>query len=78
MQRVAAVAGLEVIAARHGITPAQARTCLSTQAGLDRLIQMQQAGTRYGVTGTPAFAVNGRIAGSVYDWATLEPLLRGR
>jgi len=78
MQRVAAVAGLDAIAARHGINAAQARTCLSNQAGLDRLMQMQQAGTRYGVSGTPTFSVNGRIAGSVFDWATLEPLLRGR
>lgn len=78
MQRVVAAAGLDAVAARHGINAAQAQACLSNQAGLDRLIQMQQAGTRYGVTGTPAFAVNGRIAGSVYDWATLEPLLRGR
>ena len=78
MQRVVAAAGLEAIAARHGVTPAQARACLSNQAGLDRVIQMQQAGTRYGVSGTPTFAVNGRIAGSVFDWATLEPLLRGR
>ncbi len=78
MQRVAAAAGLDEIAARHGVTPAQARACLSNQAGLDRVIQMQQAGMRYGVSGTPTFAVNGRIAGSVFDWATLEPLLRGR
>lgn len=78
MRRVVAASGLDTIAARHGITPAQARACLSNQAGLDRVLQMQQAGMRYGVSGTPTFAVNGQIAGSVHDWATLEPLLRRR
>ncbi|MGQ0659880.1 thioredoxin domain-containing protein [Sphingosinicella sp.] len=78
MRRVVAAAGLDAIAARHGITPAQQRACLSNQAGLDRVLQMQQAGTNYGVTGTPTFAINGRIAGSVHNWASLEPLLRGR
>ncbi len=78
MRRVVAASGLDAIAARHGITPAQTRACLSNQAGFDRVLQMQQAGANYGVTGTPTFAINGRIAGSVHDWATLEPLLRGR
>ena len=78
MRRVAAAAGLDAIAARHGVSPAQQRACMSSQAGLDRVIQMQQAGQRFGVSGTPTFAINGRIAGSVHDWAALEPLLRGR
>jgi protein-disulfide isomerase len=78
MQRVVSVAGLDAIAARHGVSAAQARTCLSNQAGLDRLVQMQQSGANFGVQGTPTFAINGRIAGTVRDWATLEPLLRGR
>lgn len=78
MQRVASAAGLDAIAARHGVTPAQARTCLSNQAGLDRIVEMQRAGANFGVQGTPAFAINGQIAGTVHDWATLEPLLRGR
>ncbi|MDQ8756571.1 thioredoxin domain-containing protein [Sphingosinicella sp. LHD-64] len=78
MQRVVSVAGLEAIAARHGVNAAQARTCLSNQAGLDRLVQMQQSGANFGVQGTPTFAINGRIAGTVRDWATLEPLLGGR
>jgi protein-disulfide isomerase len=78
MQRVASAAGLDAIAARHGINAAQARTCLSNQAGLDRIIEMQRSGASFGVQGTPTFAINGRIAGTVHDWATLEPLLRGR
>lgn len=78
LRRVAAIAGLDAIAARHGVTPAQADTCMADQARLDRVIQMREAAGRYGVTGTPTFAINGRIAGSAGTWATLEPLLRGR
>lgn len=78
MQRVVAATGLDAIAARHGVDPARQRACLADQAGLDRLARLREAGARFGVQGTPTFAINGRIAGSVSDWASLEPLLRGR
>lgn len=78
LRRVATIAGLDAIAARHGVTPAEADSCMAEQARLDRLIQMREAASRYGVTGTPTFAINGQIAGSAGTWATLEPLLRGR
>ena len=76
MRRVIEIAGLDEIAARHGVDAARARTCLADQAGLDRIVQMQRAGANFGIEGTPSFAINGRLAGSVRDWATLEPLLR--
>lgn len=76
MRRVVEISGLGEIAARHGVDAARARTCLSDQAGLERIVEMQRAGASFGVTGTPSFAVNGRLAGSVHDWASLEPLLR--
>ena len=78
MQRIVAWVGLDAIAARHGITAAEARACLADQAGLDRIIAMREAGTAAGVTGTPSFAVNGRLLDHVHDWATLEPLLTAR
>lgn len=77
IRRTIAIAGLDAIAARHGVTAAQANRCV-TQAALDRLTQMQQAGSNFGVTGTPTFAINGQIAGTAHDWASLEPMLRGR
>lgn len=77
MQRVVAAAGLDAVAARHGLNAAQQRACLSNQAGLDRVIQMQQAGNRYGVTGTPTFSINGQIV-SANTWPAIEPLLRNR
>lgn len=77
VRRVAAASGLDLLAARYGVTAAQQRTCLSSQAGLDRVVQMQNAGARYGVNGTPTFAINGQIV-SANNWAGIEPLLRGR
>jgi protein-disulfide isomerase len=75
MQRIVAWTGLDAIAARHGINAGQARACLSDQAALDRIIEMRRAGAELGVNGTPSFAINGRLAANVHDWASLEPLL---
>ncbi len=79
MQRIVALLGLDTIAARHGVPVSAQRTCLADQAGLTRLAEMQQAAARdFGVSGTPSFVVNGRLAANVHDWAALEPLLRTR
>ena len=78
MQRIVAWAGLDAIAARHGVTADEARACLSEQARLERIVAMRQAGEEAGVNGTPTFAIDGRILAGVYDWAALEPLLRAR
>ena len=77
MQRMVALLGLDAIAARHGIAPAQQRACLANQAGLDRIGELQRAAEGLGVTGTPTFFINGRMA-PANTWAGIEPLLRGR
>ena len=77
MQRAVTLAGLDELAARHGVSAAQARACMSNQAGLNRILEMQQAGSRAGVNGTPTFAINGRIV-EANIWAGIEPLLRGQ
>ena len=78
MQRLVQMLGLDAIAARHGIAPAQQRACLADQAGLDRIGQVVQAAqSEHSVTGTPTFVINGRPVGG-QNWATFEPLLRGR
>ena len=76
--RIAAIAGLERIAARHGVTPARARACLTDRNNLVRIAGVKQNGERLGVDGTPSFLVNGRLARGVHDWTQLEPLLRLR
>jgi protein-disulfide isomerase len=77
MQRIVAMLGLDAIASRHGLTPAQQRTCLADQAGLDRIGTMKQEADAAGVRGTPTFFINGQMA-QVNTWAEIEPLLRGR
>jgi protein-disulfide isomerase len=75
--RIAAIAQLDTLAARHGIGAEQARACLADQAGADRVEAIRAAAESAGITGTPSFVINGRIAPNVHDWAALEPLLRG-
>lgn len=77
IRRVSTLVGLDGIAARHGVTAAQAQACLTSQAGMDRLVNMVRAGSAAGVQGTPTFAINGRIV-EANTWGSLEPLLRGR
>jgi protein-disulfide isomerase len=70
----AAATGLDAIAARHGVTAARARACLTDPARLAQVRAMKEAGTAAGVTGTPTFTINGGAAFPL-DWAGLEPLL---
>ena len=75
LARAAEFAGIPQLAARHGITPAQSRRCLSDQAALDRLSKMAEAAEAQGVQGTPTFFLNDGNIGT-HTWATLEPILR--
>lgn len=73
--RIAELAGITQLAARHGIAPAQSKRCLTDQAAFDRLGKMSEAAQALGVDGTPTFFLNGANIGS-HSWATLEPILR--
>ncbi|MFL6735367.1 MAG: thioredoxin domain-containing protein [Sphingomicrobium sp.] len=75
LARLAEVAGLIAVGAKHGIPPAQAKRCLADQAALDRLGKMAEAASERGVHGTPTFFINGANIGT-HSWATLEPILR--
>ena len=74
-QRVAAVTGIDAIAARHGLDAAAARTCLADQAAADRLAAIKAEAEAIGVQGTPSFTINGVLQPNVHDWATLAPLI---
>lgn len=74
-QRIAAAAGLDAIAARHGIDAAEASACLADQAGADRVRAIMAAAESIGVQGTPSFTVNGALQQNVHDWAALAPLI---
>jgi protein-disulfide isomerase len=73
--RVAALGGLDAIAARGGVTEARAKACLADKAGITQLVEMRRAAQEaHQVTGTPTFLING-VKASAHDWTTLEPLL---
>jgi protein-disulfide isomerase len=73
--RVAELGGLLALAAPHGVTPARGKLCLGDKAALERLGKIHEAGQALGVTGTPTFLINGRVA-PARDWASLQPLLK--
>lgn len=76
MVRVAREAGLDAIAARHGVGADALAACLADPDRAETLVLMQQAAERdFGVDSTPSFAVNGRLVPGVHDWSALEPLL---
>jgi protein-disulfide isomerase len=77
-QRLAPMLGLDRIAARHGLTPAAQRACLSNMANFTQLETISsQANSQYGVTGTPTFVINGRVVNDTHVWSGIEPLLSG-
>ena len=79
VQRVVPLLGLDRVAARHGITPAAQRACLTTQTNYDRIEAMARAAhDQHGATGTPTFVINGRTVTDTNVWAGIEPLLGGR
>lgn len=72
--RTTELLGLTGIAARHGVSPARARTCLADPANLRQVVGMVAAAERLGVDSTPTFLLNGRLLGP-QNWASLQPLL---
>lgn len=60
-----------------GMTEVRARACLNDKAAIDRIAaRAKVAGDTYKINGTPTFIVNGNVAANIYDWASLEPVLR--
>lgn len=72
----AQLAGLQQWAAQRGVPTARQQQCLSNQAEIERLVQMNaDAGSTYDVQGTPTFLINDKVVeGST--WATLEPKIK--
>ena len=73
--RVAAIGGLDALAAKAGITPAKARKCFADTAATEKLVAMRAVATeQYKLEGTPTFIINGKTT-HAHDWAALKPLL---
>ncbi|HEX8215226.1 MAG TPA: thioredoxin domain-containing protein [Allosphingosinicella sp.] len=75
LARVADLGGLTTLAAGSGISPQQAKKCLSDEAAVQRLADMYEAAAKLGVDGTPSFSINGALV-HAHDWAELAPLIR--
>jgi protein-disulfide isomerase len=75
IMRMADVAGFRPIAARFGLTPAQANRCLADPKGLQRLLDVTQKAESSGVDHTPTFIINGKVTDAAL-WEDLEPQLR--
>lgn len=75
-RRMIPMLGLDAIARRHGLDAATQQACL-TQERMDGIERVHQAAVQAGVQGTPSFVVNGQLS-QAHNWASLEPLVRGR
>lgn len=75
-RRMISMLGLDAVARRHGLDAAAQQACL-TQERMDGIETVHQAAVQAGVQGTPSFAVNGTLS-QAHNWASLEPLVRGR
>jgi protein-disulfide isomerase len=73
--RFAEIGGMPQIAARFGVTPAQAKQCLSDGKKLQQLLDMTKAAMDSGITHTPTFVVDGKVT-DVATWEDLEPQLK--
>lgn len=62
---------------RRGVPEAEVNSCLADRQQLDRLADLNtQANQDHGVSGTPAFMINGQMVEGVSDWGRLEPRIR--
>ena len=74
---IADLAGLKQYASMRGVPKAKAEQCLSNEAEINQLVQMNSdAATTYNIPGTPSFLINGTLADQTATWEALEPKLK--
>lgn len=80
LPRFAELAGLKQWAAMRGLPSAKLNQCLTDQAQIDRLVEMQSDATStYELSGTPSFLLNGEVvelSGGGTIWNQVERKLR--
>ncbi|MBV9931639.1 MAG: thioredoxin domain-containing protein [Alphaproteobacteria bacterium] len=76
-QALVKLAGLDEFFRQRGMPQSKLDSCLTSQANLDKALEITNRGNKDGIGGTPGFLINGKAqAPDVADWKTLEPLLR--
>ena len=75
VMRFAELGAMPQLAARFGVTAAEARQCLGDSKAMKQLLDMTNAAMSKGINHTPTFIVNGKVT-SAATWEDLEPLLR--
>ncbi len=75
---IAKLAGFQQWAAMRGVPSAKANACLSNEAEVNRLVQMNSDTTSQfpDFPGTPTFVINGKLLDTTASWELLEPQLR--
>ncbi|MBJ7254632.1 MAG: thioredoxin domain-containing protein [Sphingomonadaceae bacterium] len=68
--------GLGPIMQQRGITPKQAKTCLANKLAFDAVFDMTESGSALGVSGTPAFLVNGVLQDHIHNAAELQAVMQ--
>jgi protein-disulfide isomerase len=73
---IAAGAGLDAFFLKHGLPRARIDACLANATEQHALAEAAQKIWQPGFPGTPAFEINGTIAGDIHDWAALDAKLK--
>jgi protein-disulfide isomerase len=75
---IARLAGFQQWAAMRGVPSAKANACLTSEAEVNRLVQMNSDATTQfpDFQGTPTFIINGKMLDKTATWEALEPQLR--
>jgi protein-disulfide isomerase len=75
---IAKAAGLQQWAAQRGVPTAKSTQCLTNQAEVDRLVQMNSDATTDfpEMPGTPTFIINGKMVEQAGTWPQLEPKIK--
>jgi protein-disulfide isomerase len=68
--------GLDTVMQQRGITPVQGKACIADKAALKTVIDMTDAGSAAGVTGTPSFMINGVLQDHIHSFAELKAKLK--
>ncbi|WP_239804710.1 DsbA family protein [Croceicoccus hydrothermalis] len=77
-QALARDAGLYDLMKNRGYTPVALDRCIADDTMAQRLVTLSRQYAQSGVTGTPSFAIDGKLLPGVHDWSALKQVLDAR